>query len=132
MKRVFASLVSLWAVLLLPAMSHAQSDNFPAVEGYVFDKKTLKPLANAAVTMTTVEDGPATLLLSVLTDANGFYSMIVTVPWTGTSRSLTAECTTRRGIGSSTMSLYSTLQQTVYRRDLYVALPRNMTACRAP
>jgi hypothetical protein len=102
----------------------------PAVEGYVFDRKTLKPLQNASVVLTTDIDGSgAQFSIGVRTDANGFYTITVSAPNLALSRMLTAECTTRRGIASSRSSVYGVLQRTVYRRDLYVTLPRGMRSC---
>jgi hypothetical protein len=123
----------LWGFLLAPVASHAQSDNLPAVEGYVFDKKTLRPLQDASVGLVTeIDASGARLSQGGFTDANGFYSFTVLAPAESVSRTLTVECNTRRGIASSTITLYATLQQNVYRRDLYVTLPRNMTACQRP
>ncbi len=124
-----------WAVACafatVPDMGYCQPVNVPVIEGHVFDRSTLKPLANVEVMVSATDGQSAVLTAGTTTDVNGFY----TVPFTfGTEgqNTLTASCATTRGVSSSLSYLYSPMRPEIFRRDIYLTLPRNKHSCSLP
>jgi hypothetical protein len=123
---------SLAALILAPAAAVAQVDGQTAVEGYVFDVATKKPLANAIVTVkssTPNTDGFS--IAAQITNASGFFAIPTGIaPEAQTV--VTAECTTSRGVASSELPLYTPVRPIVYRRDFYLSLPKRAKGCVLP
>lgn len=117
-------------VATLAASAAAQESNAIAVEGYVFDQKTLRPLANANVTLSQLGIDGIGRGLSVPTNSNGFYSLTLVPPVESVSNDLKATCNTKRGTVESTSPIYHPLQtDRVYQRNFYITLPRSLTRC---
>jgi hypothetical protein len=108
-----------------------QPVNAAEIEGYVFDRNTLRPLSNVTVLFIhTLDDSGATLTSATTTDSSGFYSLDGG-EWVGVKGQILAECNLRRGSASSTIGMYAVLQPRIYQRNIYMSLPRTDSGCRA-
>lgn len=117
-------------IAALTAPATAQESNAVAVEGYVFDQKTLRPLANAYVTLSQMGIDGVGRGLSVPTNSNGFYALSFVPPVDSVSNDLKTSCNTKRGAVESTSPIYLPLQtDRVYQRNFYITLPRSVTRC---
>jgi hypothetical protein len=117
-------------VAALAASAFAQESNAIAVEGYVFDQKTLRPLANTFVTLSQLGVDGIGRGLSVPTNSNGFYALTLVPPVDSVSNDLKATCHTKRGPVESVSPIYLPLQtDRVYQRNFYISLPRSVTRC---
>jgi len=109
----------------------AQPADVAAVEGYVFDRGTLKPLANARVEVTVILiENADRLFMSVVTDANGYYATHAPAIPTSVRTEFVASCITGRGTVTSEGTGYAPMRAEVYQRNFYLALPRRETRCR--
>jgi hypothetical protein len=109
----------------------SQPVNAATIEGHVYDRNTLRPLSKIIIILIYyLKDSGATLSSAATTDSNGFYSLDGG-QLDGVSSQIVAECTLRRGIASSTISMYAVLQPRIYRRDIYMSLSRTDAGCRA-
>jgi hypothetical protein len=114
------------AILGLPALLHAQADNQTAIEGYVFDSSE-KPVANVIVSLTSANADDQSIVgtIATQTNASGFYQLQTYVDPAATN-TLSADCTTSRGIAVSQLPFYTPARPIVYRRDFYLTLPRKL------
>jgi hypothetical protein len=109
----------------------SQPVNAAAIEGYVYDRNTLRPLSNVGVLFIhTLDNSGATLTSAAITDSNGFYSLDGG-ELEGVSSQILAECNLRRGVASPTGSMAPVLQPRVYQQNIYISLPRTDTRCQA-
>ena len=76
MNRISSAITStIFTLLAIPA--YAQVEGAPVIEGHVFDRSTLRPLANVHVIATAKSpSGDLVVSSSALTDSNGFYSFV--------------------------------------------------------
>jgi hypothetical protein len=74
----------------------------------------------------------ATVVHSVATDANGFYSLTVAGSGDFDSASVEAVCLTKRGRVRTASSLYAQLRPQIYSRNLYVRVPPRLKCSLQP
>jgi hypothetical protein len=135
--KIWIFCVSLFGAFALSAPAHAQSANMTVVDGYVFDAGTLKPLANTYVLLHEVLDQATSRNVFIATDANGFYSVATQFsdsmpPSSILSHSLTATCSTNKGMVQNSIYLDSPLKiDFAYHRNFYLTLPKKATRCNA-
>lgn len=124
-----------WSVLcafglISVSEAKAQETNAVTVEGYAFDGKTLRPLANANVSLSQTGNDGGTRGYSAVTDANGFYSITVVPVVPTIANNLILACLFRKGGVQAYNSLYPNLQtDRLYQRNFYLTLPKNVTKC---
>ena len=116
----------------MSSAGRAQSlnDGYFRVEGYVFDKTTLRPLKNVKVEIRqrTADDGGN--MAVPYTDENGLYSAAAPTQSGAVFNTVLAECLTTRGRVASIVKLPVPLRAgEVYLRNLYVQMPRGFTQC---
>jgi hypothetical protein len=105
------------------------------VDGYVFDANSLKPLPNVYVLFQEKIDETSSRNTFIATDVNGFYSVSAQYsdsmpPAAILSHSLTATCSTTRGVIQNSIFLDSPLKTGVsYHRNFYLTLPKKATHC---
>src|SRR5690242_2511787 len=110
--RTAAALV---ALILAPAAAFAQVDGQTAVEGYVFDAVTKKPLPNVVVSLkATFPNSDGGAFAAGVTNPSGFFAIPVGIA-SDTRAFVTAECTTSRGVASSELPLYTPARPIVYQ-----------------
>ncbi len=133
MRIIFSALIAAASIVL---SSSAGAQEFVSLDAHVFDKSNLKPLENAIVELRYVNDsGSGQLSLSTVTDINGLATIITgSVP---TSFDMRAEievfCNTRKGlIRQTTRFIQLPQQRSVFERNFYLALPRNIHGCIYP
>lgn len=108
----------------------AQPVDVAAFEGYIFDRETLKPLSNARVEIRLfLVENADRLILSTISDGNGYYALQVPPIATSVRTEIEAKCLTRKGAVNSGGTGYAPLRAEVYQRNLYVTLPRRETQC---
>jgi hypothetical protein len=118
------------SLLMHTGVSFAQDVSAVAIEGHVFDAKTLRPLENATVIYAFTTVGGLGGDFTAITNSSGFYQ--IEFPPANqplATAGITAICSTRRGAASASGTVYTSLRTEVYRRDLYVTLPRRMSKC---
>ena len=121
-----AALVVAW---VSPAFS--QAVDAAAIEGYMFDRNTLRQLSNVIVSSQhTIDNANGMETIATTTDSNGFYGIPVNGMFEGVRSDVLAECVLKRGVASSTISVDAVLQPRVYQRNIYISLPRTDTRCR--
>jgi hypothetical protein len=114
---------------ILCADATAQLSGETAVEGYAFDAGSLRPLANVTVIVQEMYPDGVVASYGTTTDGNGFYSAHFAAVAPLLNSFIQAFCSTRKGIVSSTISLYADLQAVTYQRNVYISLPSRQTAC---
>ena len=123
-------------LFLIPSTAFGQADQIATFEGHVFEAKTLRPLNNVLVVFEeTLTDGTGRST-QMPTDVNGFYTLDMTylgttIPANVVATRLSATCFTRRGDVQNTALVARPVRTNgvPYRRDFYVALPRNISRC---
>jgi hypothetical protein len=122
------SVTALFVAWVSPAFSQAVD---AAIEGYVFDRNTLRPLSNVVVAFRhTIDNANGMETIATTTDSNGFYSIPVNGMFEGVRSDVLAECILKRGVASSTIGVDAVLRPRVYQRNIYISLPRTDTRCR--
>jgi hypothetical protein len=127
----YSALVLLFVCVALaePRLAQAQEANVAAVEGYVYDIATGKPLRSSIVYLAEHLDNGASNEAITTTDANGFYSVQLVAPSVG-DHWLRAVCTTAKGVTENSQGLYHTLRtDQIYHRNFYLTLPKRQTSC---
>ena len=133
----YAQLLLYIAILSLgPSSSAAQPVNLQigGIEGHVFNLRTMKPLSGATITVVVSSPtGESSSLPQYFDNPSGFYNVLFTTINMGlpaTSSTVTAYCKLSNGrVISSAVPLYTTPQPIVYRRDIYIELPRSYSRC---
>lgn len=136
MKR-YAHLLLCFALFSLnPSVAIAQPVNLQigGIEGHVFNLRTMKPLSGATITVViSSPTGESTSLPQYFDNPSGFYNVLFTTINMGlpaTYSTVTASCKLSNGkVISSAVPLYTTPQPIVYRRDIYIDLPRSYSRC---
>jgi hypothetical protein len=124
-------LIALFALsmILLPSHANAQQDGFGSIEGNVFDATTLKPLPNVSVLLQIKLDQQSDTTALSTTDSNGLFIDEIGAISNGQSATLTAFCKTKKGTVTSATFFYPVVRPTIYYRNFYLTLPRNIHAC---
>lgn len=115
----------------------AQPVNLGGIEGHVYDKRTLRPVSGATVQVVFGSlsiDGQASSGLQYFDNPSGFYNILFSTFQVGlpaADSAVTAYCKLKNGkVVSSAVPFYTTPRNdSVYRRDIYLELPRNVTRC---
>jgi hypothetical protein len=120
-------------VMVAPHIAWAQQDGAVSVEGYVFDKKALRPLAGVNVSIIVVAPEGMTTAPSFggITDDNGFYAISAVPPYEPQGANvMSVVCPTRKGAVMTNSFVYDRIRtDRIYQRNFYLTLPRNVTSC---
>ncbi len=132
MRILFSAFMSVASMALVPPVE-AQSS--VSLDAYVFDKSNQKPLANAVVLLryfTNPNDDTA-FTSSTLSDANGLAALLGGQFTEQVRSEIEVICNTRRGLIRQTTPFYQgPPERTVFQRNFYLALPRNIHECIFP
>lgn len=126
MRTILSALIALFSL----TGSTARADAFTAVEGYVFNHSTGRPVAGAAMLLDTCSPNFVAAAAST-TDQNGFYSYTIgfLANIDATYRKVIAECKTPKGVVRSSIPVYTRIAPGLYRRDLYLNLNSRTHSC---
>ena len=131
--RISSTIVTLLLLGGLPHVCEAESStdtNF-IVEGYVFNKSTLRPVKNVIVNFWARTDDAGGLMSTALSDENGPYSFALPVQTGAVFTTVLGDCSTSKGRVATVATLPSPVQRgLVYIRNLYLQMPKGITECR--
>ena len=132
MKWTIAICVLLISGMCVPCM--AQEEGRVGIEGYVFNKRTGRPLSRVLIEYNSFDRHGGGPLVGVFSDANGFYqfdSILKPETTPGRANYLAAYCQVGGKMYMATIQLYQTLRDDRYTRNLYIDVPsqRSLIEC---
>ena len=135
--RLWVSVLTIFLVLVsFSENGWGQVQDSMAVEGYVFNKANMKPIANAIVRVKVSPSNSNSFSeFSAATDNNGFYQLdpIFLDESVQTTFTMSAQCKTTKKTYFQNISLYNpSRNNTIYRRDLYMEMSQSISRCKLP